>query len=412
MKKKLLLSVMALTLLLTSCAQPAASPTPNLNERIQSVENGLLPAEGWGIVAGNFPDTNETMSMAERMAYYHVPGVSIAVVNDYEIEWAKGYGILESGGDELVTPDTLFQAASNGKLLTAVAVMHYVEQGLLDLDEDVNNNLVSWKVPENEFTVQEKVTLWRLLSHTAGVTVPGFPGYPQEEDLPTNLEILDGEPPASNDPIRVDTVPGTEWRYSGGGYQIVQQLLEDVTGKPFPEIMQEVIFNPSGMASSTYEVPLPEDREDEAATAHNRLGRPPAKGKWHNMPEMGCGASFWSTAPDLARFAIEIMHTYTGESNQVISQNTLNMMLIPESEIDENIHQGVGFVFWGEGRDFTLPSSGGSPPGFQSILIAFPERGQGAAIMTNGANGFDLGYEIFNSLAMEYEWPTLEAISE
>jgi CubicO group peptidase (beta-lactamase class C family) len=411
MKKRLLLTAVVFTLLLTSCGQPAALPTPNLDERIQSVENGLLPAEGWGIVAGNFPDITETMSLTDRMDYYHVPGVSIAVINDYEIEWAKGYGVLEAGGDEPVTPDTLFQAASNGKLLTAVAVMHYVEQGLLDLDEDVNNNLVSWKVPENEFTVQEKVTLRRLLSHTAGVTVPGFFGYPQGEDLPTNLQILDGEPPANNDAIRVDTVPGTEWRYSSGGYQIVQQLLEDVVGKPFPEIMQETVLEPSGMTSGIYAVPLPEDLRDRAATAHNRLGRP-AQVKWHELACMGAGGGLWTTTSDLARFAIEIMHTYAGESNQVISQDALNMMLIAESELDENIHQGVGFVFWGEGRDFTLPSTGGNPPGFLSILIAFPERGQGAAIMTNGANGLDLGWEILNSLAVEYEWPSLEAISE
>jgi CubicO group peptidase (beta-lactamase class C family) len=124
--KHLHTTIVVLALLIASCGQSGASPPPDLEGRIRRVENGLV--------------LNQTI--ADRMAYHNVPGVSIAVIDDFEIEWAKGYGVLELGGSEPVTSETLFQAASISKPVTAVGALHYVEEGFLDLDGNVNDRLV------------------------------------------------------------------------------------------------------------------------------------------------------------------------------------------------------------------------------------------------------------------------------
>ena len=236
--------LIVIVILLASCAQ---SPEAELEKRIARVESGLL---------GDYGDSpSQGMHLLERMQHYKVPGVSIAVINDHQVEWVKGYGVLEAGRSEPVTHETLLQAASIGKPIVAAAALHLVEQGNLDLDADVNQSLESWQVPENTFTANEKVTLRRLLSHSAGTTVGGFYGYPDGEEIPNLQQILDGTLPANSLPVRVDLVPGTQQRYSGGGYMIVQQLIEDVTGEPFPQKMQEIVFEPSRMDASTFAVP-------------------------------------------------------------------------------------------------------------------------------------------------------------
>jgi len=364
----------------------------DLAARIQRIENGLIPNPGIMIKDQPIPK----LRLADRMEDYKVPGVSIAVFNNYKIEWAKGYGFKEAGGDDLVTPKTLFQGASISKPVAATAALHFIEQGVFDLDEDVNKKLVSWKVPENEFTREKKVTLRRILSHSAGLTVSGFGGYAQGKEVPALHKILDGEKPANSASIRVDIEPGTKFRYSGGGYTVMQQLLIDRVNKPFPEIMQETVLEILGMAESTYEQPLPETLASQAATAHHQKGKP-IKGKWHTYPEMAA-AGLWTTPTDLSRFVIEIMLSNAGKSNKVLTQSMVHQMLT-----DQNESVGLGIFLWDEGEDFRL-SHGGGNKGFKCFLIAYPEKGQGAAIMTNGDNGSSLNPEILRSLAAEYGW--------
>lgn len=336
------------------------------------------------------------MRLPERMEYYNVPGVSIAVINDYQVEWARGYGVLEVRKSELVTPVTLFQTGSVGKLFIAVAALHYVESGLLVLDDDVNRSLISWQVPENEFTVEEKVTLRRLLSHSAGVTVSGFRGYALGEEVPNLQQILNGERPANSPPIQVDAAPGKQYRYSGGGYMIVQQLLEDISGRPFPEIMHDVVLEPWGMTASTFESPLPEDLWAIAATGHRDDGTA-ISGRWHTYPEMGAGASAWATPSDLAYFAIGVMLSYAGLSDEVISQDMVIQMLSPE--VDD---RGLGPVLGDDGGDRFYFLHEGANEGYRCYLLAYPKRGQGVAIMTNGDNGEALWHEIKRSFSVEY----------
>jgi CubicO group peptidase (beta-lactamase class C family) len=401
MRRNLLFWVMMLALLSTGCGQPPASQRPDLDTRIEKIEKGLPVMTAGGILTG------EPTNIAERMKHYRVPGVSIAVITDFEIEWAKGYGVLEAGGDVPVTPDTLFQAASISKPVTAMAALYLVEQGATDLDQDVNDRLMSWQVPENEFSAQEKVTLRRLLSHTAGLNEKGLIGYIRGQDIPTLREILDGSPPANSPAWRVQDVPGSIWRYSNGGYVIVTQLLEDVMGAPFPEIMREVLFEPLGMESSTYEFPLPDEFAPRAASAHGEWGQP-IYGKWLTYPEMG-PSGLWTTSSDLARLAVEIMRARAGKSSIVFSQDMADQMLSTQTE-DIPYEQsplmhplyadwGLGWQLLHLGRNSYFMHGGDNPEGFQSIVFAVPEQGWGVVIMTNGANGQGLSYEILYTLA-------------
>ena len=244
------------------------------------------------------------LDLKKLMELYHVPGLSIAVIDNFQIAWVKAFGVIESGSATPVTPTTLFQAGSISKPVAAAGALYLVEAGKLALDENVNEKLKTWKVPDNEFTKNQKVTLRRLMSHTAGLTVHGFPGYDVDAPLPTLVQILNGEKPANTPPIRVDLVPGTQVRYSGGGVTIEQLLMMDVSGKPFPALLREIVLDKIGMADSSYEQPLPAPRAAKTASGTDANGKV-VHGRWHIYPEMAA-AGLWTTPTDLGKFAIEI----------------------------------------------------------------------------------------------------------
>src|SRR5262249_15680214 len=257
-----------------------------------------------------------------------------------------------------------------------------VEQGKLSLDEDVNKKLKTWKVPENEFTKEQKVTLRRLMSHSAGLTVHGFPGYAVSEKVPTLVQIFNGEKPANTAPIRVDFVPGTDERYSGGGITIEQQLMMDVSGKAFPALMRELVLDRAGMRESSYEQPLPHARAAMTAGGAYADGKP-VHGKWHVYPEMAA-AGLWTTPTDLAKFAIEIARERRGLSQKILTQPVAREMLKMQSK-----SFGIGF-----GLNPDHPgefSHDGADEGFQALLVMNYQTGQGAALMANSENGIFLG---------------------
>lgn len=365
-----------------------------LEKRIQSIQDGLLPSV---VVKG---ESGQTAKLSDRMAALHVPGVSVAVVHDGQIEWARGFGVTRIGGPA-VTTETLFQAASISKPVTALAVLRLVQSGKLDLDTDVNRYLKTWKVPDNEFTAKTKVTLRELLTHTAGMTVHGFPGYASDAPLPTVTQVLKGEKPANTPAIRVDTTPGTIWRYSGGGYVIVQQLLEDVTGKSFPKLMQELVLEPIGMPHSTYEQPLPSARLAEAAMPYRQDGQPVAGGP-HTYREMGPGG-LWTTPSDLARYAIEVQKALAGKSSKVLSAAMARQMLSPGMN-----HWGLGPATGGS-PEHPYFTHGGANEGFRCNFMAY-ENGDGVFIMTNGDNGGDVAEELLRTVAHEYNWPDFQPV--
>ena len=394
MDRRLLFALPLMLIALVYCGgEPTQTPDADaeLAARIEQVENGLLPA----VVSKN--GEPETHSIADRMAFYKVPGLSVAVIKDFKIEWAKGYGVLEAGGEAAVDTDTLFQAASISKPVAATAAMTMVDEGLIDLDADVNTMLTSWTLPDNEFTAEEQVTLRRIFSHSAGLTVHGFPGYAADAEWPTLQQVLDGEAPANTAAIRVDILPGSINRYSGGGYTVAQQLLMDVAGKPFPQIMKERVLEPAGMTRSTYEQPLPDELADNAARAHHGNGTM-ISGRWHSYPEMAA-AGLWTTPSDLARWAIELMKAEKGESEKVISQQRAKEMLTKQVG-----GHGVGPGLGGE-EEWVRFNHGGSNEGFRCGLYAYYKKGMGVVIMTNGDGGETLMGEFLRAISAEYGWP-------
>lgn len=329
------------------------------------------------------------------MQTLHIPGLSVAVIDHFQIVWAKGYGVTKPGSTMPVTTRTLFQAASISKTVTAVGTLFLAEQGKLSLDEDVNKKLTSWKVPENQFTKNQKVTLRRIMSHSAGTTVHGFPGYATDAPLPALTQILDGEKPANTDPIRVVIEPGTESRYSGGGVTIEQQLLVDLTGKAFPQFIRETVLDKIGMKDSTFELPLPDEKARLAASG--ALGDGTAvRGGWHLYPEMAA-AGLWTTPTDLAKFAIEIALSKHGKANHVLSEKATREMLTPQID-----HVGLAF-FLDEHNPGQFGHTGGNE-GFQSVLIMLSESGQGVAIMANSNNLYKMEEYLIDSIAKEYRW--------
>lgn len=338
------------------------------------------------------------------MKVYFIPGLSLAVINNYALEWEEGYGVRESGAASPVTPETLFQAASISKPVAAVTALYYVERGILGLDEDVNLRLRLWKIPENAWTRKGKVTLRGLLSHTAGLTVPRFPGYAEGKEVPTLRQILDGAKPANTPPVKVDIEIGSRHRYSGGGYAVLQQLLVDVLGRPFPNIVRDAVLIKLDMSQSTFEQPLSQSLAGRAASGHRPNGSV-LPGKWHTYPEMAA-AGLWTTATDLARFALEILLAKEGKSDRILSHVMVEMMLTPVKE-----GYGLGFIVKGSGQDLQFSHSGGNE-GFRCRMIAYPKRGQGAVIMTNSDLGGDFIPEVLRSLSAEYGWPDFKPLEK
>jgi CubicO group peptidase (beta-lactamase class C family) len=374
--------------LLTAASLPGADSSLDRRSR---VENGILPLLVEKGRAG------QTVSLTERMAEQKVAGLSMAVVHNGRIDWASGYGVTEKDGENQVTNETLFLAGSVSKPVAAVGALALVQQGRLTLDGDVNKGLVSWKVPPTEVLGDELVTLRRLLTHTAGLTVHGFPGYAEGNALPTVPQILDGEKPANTEAVRVDLAPDTQWRYSGGGYTVLQLLVSNVTGVPFAELMQELVLAPLGMSSSTYANPLPTEHHASASTAHWVTGTP-VKGKWHTYPEMAA-AGLWSTPSDLARFVIAIQDAFQGRSETVLTQE------MTKEQLSKGLGDwGLGLALRGDGEN-TRFGHGGRDAGFDTLLEGYVRRGDGVVIMLNGNNDTGFATEIAQAVARQYSWP-------
>ncbi len=377
--------------LVGGCGKGAPSVVDRTAEAVAAVAAGLRPP----VVIQGAPEV--VYRLADRMSHYHVPGVSVAVVDSGRMVWATGFGVKEAGTADSVSAATIFQAASISKPVAATAMLRLVEAGKLSLDTAVNVYLTSWQLPSNQFTAKQAVTLRRVVSHSAGLTISGFPGYKAGDSVPTVPQVLDGTKPANTGPVRVDVEPGKIMRYAGGGTTIMQLVLTDVTGESFPALMKRLVIDPIGMTSSTYEQPLPESRWAESAAAHEADGIM-TPGRAHTYPEMAA-AGLWTTPTDLLKWAMEIAAARAGTSTKVLSTATAIEMLTVQKA-----SAGLGPFLDGAGRGFNFGHTGGNH-GFRCEVIYFPETGQGAAVMTNGEQGIALVKEILYSIAAHYRWP-------
>ncbi len=338
-------------------------------------------------------------SLTEQMEFYGVPGVSIAVINDGKIEWAKGYGVRDAGTGLLVDKKTLFQAASLSKSVSAMGVLHWVHEGALDLDADINDFLVSWKLPENEFTQTHPVTLRHLLSHTAGLSGQLMGAYSREERIPTFVQMLEGNPPGKTEPVRVETVPHTEFRYAGAGYLIAAQAMIDVFERQFTDLMDEAVLNPLGMVRSGYFQPLEYGSVENIAASHDGMGSV-LEGYWPTMANLA-GGGLWTTPTELCLVAIEVQRALRSESSVISPELAEEMLTVQLGSY------GLGFFVQGEDDDLAF-SHGGDNRGYHNYLFAYARRGQGVAVMTNGERGSYLYPEILRSVGIVYDWPELK----
>jgi CubicO group peptidase (beta-lactamase class C family) len=334
----------------------------------------------------------QAMALDEVMRTLNIPSVSIALIDNGEIAWVASFGDLR--------PRPIYQAASLSKFVTAVAVMRLVQERQLDLDKDIRVYLTSWRLPDSPHAKGGAVTLRRLLSMTAGIGVPGYVGYPPGAPLPNLTEILDGLPPANSSPVTIEMTPGTAYAYSGGGYEIVEAVIQDVTGQPFATAMSRLVFEPTDMTDSAFAQSLPEPLIGRAASGHRPDGSE-LPGGWRVMPELAAGG-LWSTAGDLAKLLVAVGRAARGTSTRLLTQQAAGSMLTRQPPGP----YGLGAAVNGGGEELVLMKRGQNV-GYQSYLILFPRLGKGLVVMTGSDNGTILANALVHRAAQAYGWPPL-----
>lgn len=349
-------------------------------------------------------DTGPYYTIADRMKALKVNGLSIAVVEQGKIAWAKGYGMCDASVPATrVDTTTLFQCASIGKVVTALAALHLVQQGKISLDEPVNAKLRNWKLPAAKGW-EEQVTLRHLLSHSAGLDDNyGFDGYQPHAQLPELRQVLDGIAPANNrKKLKVKTKPGTAEQYSGGGYIIIQQLVEELSGQPFAQYVDAQIFKPLHMTHSTYDYYPDETLKAPVARGHDEKGAIEPKFKYRVYPEMAA-AGFWTTPSDLARLVIGMQQAFDGLNTAVVDSSLLRVMLKPQINTT-----GLGVHLKGY-KDVSVFWHSGNNAGYTGLLFG-TLRGQGAVVLTNSDDGVTLAQECIRSIADTYNWPAMQVL--
>ena len=360
-----------------------------IEDKIKQVENNL---SGWVQIE----DSVNTWTLQQRMEHYKIRGLSIAVVHDGKIEWARGYGFADTATQKLVTTQTLFQAGSISKSLNGVGVLKLAQENKIDLYTDINTYLRSWKFPYDSLSKGKKITIANLLSHTAGLSVHGFPGYDRNDTIPAIPEVLDGKPPANTGAVRSQFEPGLRFQYSGGGTTISQLIVMDITREPYDQYMWNNVLKPLDMTMSSYTQPPAKDKEQFLATGYRGDGRE-VETKFHVYPEQAA-AGLWTNPTDLSKYVIETQLSLQGKSNKVLSQEMTRLRLTPF--LDSSAALGVFIDKKGDEKYF---GHNGADEGFLSLSTGSFEGGNGVAIMVNSDNGAILN-EVLNSVATVYGW--------
>ncbi|MCF6293585.1 MAG: beta-lactamase family protein [Robiginitomaculum sp.] len=374
--------------LVVSCSK---SVTKAFDEN--AIENNLIPAVEFGGAQMN------DMTVQSRMEHYGSSAFSISVINDGQIVWTKAYGTYLRDGERPISINTRFQAASLSKAIAGLGVMKLVDEEKIELFAPVNQYLQSWRLPQSKFAAVP-ITVNNLLSHTAGVSTPSFSGYGANADLPNINQILDGLPPANSLAVEVSIMPG-EYQYSGGGYMVLQKIIEDISDKSFEEYMQGALFAPLGINQTSFDVIMPNDKANDIAPGMSWSGHTYDEG-WWIYPEKAA-AGLWSTPNDLAVILNSYIAAYQGNENHFFSQGTAHLMA---KEIDQKM--GLGFGVHGTGKALHMDHAGWAR-GYRSYMVVFPETGDGAVLMANGNGSHRLIQEMTRSIAKEFAWPAFKS---
>lgn len=370
-------------------AQTNKTYSEEIEGQITKVENSLRPSKKENL------DTLWTL--AERMEHYHSPAVSIAVIDNFELVWARAYGWADKAEKIPATTATLFQAASISKSVNALGVLKWVEENNIDLNADINSFLKTWQFKYSKKSKGKTISLSHLLSHTAGISAHGFNGYQTSMTLPSTTQILDAKKPANSDKVKPLFEPGIKFKYSGGGTTITQLILAENTKMAYDQYIKENILEPLGMSNSFYTQPPPENSKSLLATAHWANGTP-IKGKYHVYPEMAA-AGLWTNPSDLSHYIIEVQKSLLGKSNKIISTEMAQKMTTPF--LKDGI-TGLG-VFLNNYDGNIYFNHGGSNEGFKCTYYGSMEGGKGVVIMVNSEN-FDIIPEIVRSVSRVYDW--------
>lgn len=342
----------------------------------------------------NYSSANISSTLLPVMKAYHVPVVGYAIIKNNRI---VSVDTLSIDPNIVVSSSSLFQAASISKSVSAYGALKLVSQDKLNLDESVNSRLVTWKIPVNQYNQSTPVILRQLLDMTSGLSISGFPGHAQGKPLPTLLQILDGIPPANTSSIHVFYQPGTQYFYSGGAFEVLEQLMEDVTHQSFNVWMNNEVLKPLKMKQSIFQYPLTKARSQEAVPGFLSDGTM-IKGGWNNYAIAAAGG-LWSTPSDLAKFAIDITKAY--RSNQgLISKEIAKQMLTRQKNTD----YGLGVVIDGKGKSLNFRKAGHNL-GYHNEIIMFPNSGDGMVVMTDSENGEYIINYLIPFVAKKYHWP-------
>jgi CubicO group peptidase (beta-lactamase class C family) len=339
---------------------------------------------------------NNEWSLKERMKFYNVNGVSIALIKNYKIEWVEGYGYANLENKSPVTENTIFEPGSISKSINALALMKLVQEKKIDPFVDINDYLISWKFPYDEKSKGKKITLANLLSHTAGLNIHGFEGYKPGDKLPTISELLDGKYPANSLPVRSLFEPSKMMEYSGGGIMISQLMLMDIVKQDYDKYLNENIFVPLGMKNSFFTQPVPNNKKALTATGYDRLGKP-VKGNYPIMKEQAA-AGIWTTPTDLGKFVIEMQLSLKGKSNKILNQQNTEFMLTPY--LNETTSLGF-FIIENQGYQYFSHDAGNI--GFGGTFCGSLEKGDGLVILINSENSGIIN-EIRNAIIDTYNW--------
>ena len=334
-------------------------------------------------LAGRDPFTPLQQRIESLREEREIPGASIAVIKGGRIAWARGFGMADQERARPVTKDTLFQAQSITKVLTSLATVKLLASRQIALDEPVNRYLKQWTIPENKYTAKVPVTFRMLLNHTGALSNP----YPDgccgpSEPLPNVLQVLNGLPPATNDPVVVERVPGSEFDYCNGCYTVLQLVLESISQQSFPALMQQLVFSAAGMKQSTFDntfflkdnrlIAIPYDVDDRP---HRRA---PMR---HSILSTGL---MWTTASDLARFSLSFTKALR-DGSPLVDQSLAEEFIIPSSAANRSL----GFFL--SNRDANTQDAGrylfhsGSGNGALSLSIVSIDGMNGAVILINKA---------------------------